>query len=75
MKKRVFKTIELVMMYDSRYFHRAHKKFLPKWFVPYEIKIFFAKNGTYSLYNLDRTNYLNRVNHEKLKKSYVNLLD
>jgi hypothetical protein len=29
-KKRVFKTGDLVMMYDSRHFCRAHKKLLPK---------------------------------------------
>ena len=74
-KKRVFKVGDLVMMYDSRHFRRAHKKLLPKWFGPYEIKEVFTTNGTYSLRNLDGTPYPDRVNHDKLKKAYVDLLD
>ena len=74
-KKWVFKTGNLVMMYDSRYFRRAYKKLLPKWFGPYEIKEVFVTNGTYSLRNLDGTNYPDRINHDKLKKTYVYLLD
>ena len=62
-------------MYDSRHFRRAHKKLLPKWFGPYEIKEVFTTNGTCSLRNLDRTNYPDQVNHNKLKKAYVDLLD
>ena len=56
-KKRVFKTKYLVIMYDLRYFHRGHKKLLLRWFGPYKIKEVFATNGTYSLHNLDGTNY------------------
>ena len=74
-KKRVFKIGDLVMMYDSRHFRRAHKKLLPKWFGLYEIKEVFTTNGTYSLRNLDGTNYPDQVNHDKLKKAYVDLLD
>ena len=72
MKKRVFKTGDLVTMYDSRHFRRAHNRLLLKWFGPYEIKEVFATNGTYSLYNLDGTNNPDRVNHYKLKKNSVN---
>ena len=75
MKKRVFKIGDLVMVYDSRHFRRAHKKLLPEWFGPYKIKEVFATNGTYSLRNLDGTPYPDRVNHDKLKKTYVDLLD
>ncbi len=74
-KKRVFKVGDLMMMYDSRHFRRAHKKLLPKWFGPYEIKEVFTTNGTYSLRNSDGTLYPDRVNHDKLKKVYVDLLD
>ena len=69
MKKRVFKIGDLVMIYDSRHFRRAHKKLLPKWFGPYKIKEVFATNGTYSLRNLDGTPYPDHVNHDKLKKN------
>ena len=74
-KKRIFKVGDLVMMYDSRHFRRAYKRLLPKWFGPYEIKEVFMTNGTYSLRNLDGTPYADRVNHDKLKKTYVDLLD
>ena len=74
-KKWMFKIRNLVMMYDSRHFRKAHKKLLSKWFGLYEIKEIFAINGTYSLRNLDGTNYPDRVNHDKLKKAYVDLLD
>ena len=63
------------MMYDLRHFRRAHKKILPQWFGLYEIKEVFKTNGTYSLRNLDGINYPDRVNHDKLKKAYVDLLD
>ena len=74
-KKRVYETGDLVMIYNSRHSHRAHKKLLSKWFGPYKLKDDFATNGTYSLRNLDGTNYPDRVNHDKLKKTYVDLLD
>ena len=74
-KKREFKTGNLVMMYDSRHFHRGHIKLLSKWFGLYEIKEGFATNSTYFLRNLDGTNYPDRVNHGTLKKAYVDLLD
>ena len=73
-KKPVFEIQNLVMMDDSRHFHRAHKKLLPKWFGPYEIKV-FTTNGTYSWRNLNGINYLDRVNHNKLKNACVDLLD
>ena len=63
------------MMYDSRHFLRAHKKLLPKWFGPYEMKEVFVTNRTYSLRNLDGTNYPDRVNRNKLKNIYVDLLE
>ena len=74
-KKRGFKTGNLVMMYDSRHFRRAHKKLLPKWFGPYKINEVFTTNGTYSLHNFDGTNYLDWVNQDKLKKAHVDILD
>ena len=63
------------MIYDSRYFRKAHKKLLPEWFWLYEIEEVFATNNTYFLRNLDGTNYPDRVNHDKLKKAYVDLSD
>lgn len=74
-KKRVFEVEDLVMMYDVRHFRRGHKNLLPKWFGPYEIKEVFVMNGTYFLHNLDGTDYLGRINHVKLKKIHVNLLN
>lgn len=74
-KKRVFKTEELMMLYDSRHFRSAHKKLLIKCFGPNDDNEVFASNSTYSLLNLDDTNYLDTINHDKLKKAYVDLLD
>ena len=73
-KKRVFEAVDLAMMYDSRHFCKAYKKLLAKWFRPYKIKEVHVENGTYSLRNLDGRNYLDQVNHDKLKKAYVDLL-
>lgn len=42
---------------------------------PYDIQEVFMENGTYSLINLDGTDYPNWINHDKLKKSYVDILD
>jgi len=67
-KKREFKEGDLVMMFDVRHHRRAYKKLLPKWFRPFVIKDVFADNGSYELENVDGSPYLDRVNHDKLKK-------
>ena len=69
---RIFEIGNLVMMYDSRYLRRAHQKLLSKWYGPYQFC--FATNDTYFSGNLDRIENLDRVNHAKLKKIYVDLL-
>ena len=51
------------------------KKLLSKWFGPYKIKEVFVVNNTYYLCNLDETNYPNQINHDKLKKACVDLLN
>jgi len=63
-----FKEGELVMMFDIRDHCRVYKKFLPKWFGPFVIKKLFEDNGFYELENVDGSLYLNRINHDKLKK-------
>jgi hypothetical protein len=67
-KKREFKEGDLVMMFDARHHRKAYKKLLPKWFGPFVIRNVYADNGFYELENVDGSPYLNRINHEKLKK-------
>ncbi len=67
-KKKEFKESDLVMMFDVQHHHRAYKKLLPKWFGPFVIKKVFVDNGSYELENVDGSPYLNRINHDKLKK-------
>ncbi len=67
-KKKEFKKGDLVMMFDIRHHRKAYKKLLPKWFGPFVIKNVFADNGFYELENVDGSPYLNRNNHDKLKK-------
>jgi hypothetical protein len=66
--KKEFKKGDLVIMFDSRHHRRAYKKLLPKWFGPFVIKKVYANNGSYELKNVDGSPYLNRINHDKLKK-------
>ncbi len=68
MNKKEFKKGDLVIMFDSRHHRRAYKKLLPKWFGPFVIKKVYANNGSYELKNVDGSPYLNRINHDKLKK-------
>ncbi len=56
------------MMFDTQHHCRAYKKLLPKWFEPFVIKKVFADNGSYELENVYGSPYLNRINHDKLKK-------
>ncbi len=67
-KKKEFTEGDLVMMFDARHHRRAYKKLLPKWFGPFVIKKVFADNGSYELENVNDSPYLNRINHDKLKK-------
>jgi uncharacterized protein (DUF885 family) len=67
-KKKEFKEGDLVMMFNARHHCRAYKKLLPKWFGPFVIKKVFVDNGSYKLQNVDGSPYLDRVNHDKLKK-------
>ncbi len=68
MNKKEFKKSDLVIMFDSRHHHRAYKKLLPKWFGPFVIKKVYANNGSYELKNVNGSPYLDRINHDKLKK-------
>jgi hypothetical protein len=67
-KKKEFKEGDLVMMFDARHDRRAYKKLLPKWFGPFVIKKLFTDNGSYELENVDGSPYIDRINHDKLKK-------
>jgi len=67
-KIKEFKEGDLVMMFDARHHRKAYKKLLPKWFGPFIIKKVFADNGSYELENVDGSPYLDRINHDKLKK-------
>jgi len=67
-KKKEFKEGDLVMMFDARHHRKAYKKLLPKWFGPFVIKKVFVDNGFYELENVDGSPYLDRINHDKLKK-------
>jgi len=67
-KRKEFKEGDLVMMFDARHYCRAYKKLLPKWFKPFVIKKVFVNNGSYELENVDGSPYLDRINHDKLKK-------
>ncbi len=67
-KKKEFKESHLVMMFDVQHHHKVYKKLLPKWFGPFIIRKVFANNGFYELENVDASPYLDRINHEKLKK-------
>jgi len=67
-KKKEFKEGDLVMMFDARNHRRAYKKLLPKWFGPFVIKKVFVDNGFYEFENVNDSPYLNRINHDKLKK-------
>jgi hypothetical protein len=55
-------------MFDAWHHRKAYKKLLPKWFGPFVIRNVYADNGFYELENVDGSPYLNRINHEKLKK-------
>jgi predicted DNA-binding ArsR family transcriptional regulator len=66
--KKEFKKGDLVIMFDSRHHRKAYKKLLPKWFGPFVIKKVYANNGSYELKNVDGSPYLDRINHDKLKK-------
>ncbi len=68
MKKKEFKEGDLVMMFDPRHHHKAYKKLLHKWFGPFVIRKVFIDNGSYELENVDGSPYLDRINHEILKK-------
>jgi hypothetical protein len=67
-KIKEFKEGDLVMMFNVRHHCRVYKKLLPKWFGPYVIKKVYTDNGSYELENVDGSPYLNRINHDKLKK-------
>jgi hypothetical protein len=67
-KNREFKESDLVMMFDVRHHHKIYKKLLLKWFGPFVIRKVFANNGSYELKNFDGLSYLDRINHDKLKK-------
>ncbi len=56
------------MMFDVRHHRKAYKKLLPKWFGLFVIKNVFVDNGSYELENVNGSPYLDRINHEKLKK-------
>ncbi len=56
------------MMFDTQHHCRAYKKLLPKWFEPFVIKKVFVDNGSYELENVDCSPYLDRINHDRLKK-------
>jgi len=62
-----FKKGDLVIMFDSRHHCKAYKKLLPKWFRPFIIKV-YANNESYEQKNVDGSPYLDRINHDKLKK-------
>jgi hypothetical protein len=66
--KKELKKGDLVIMFDFRYHRRAYKKLLPKWFGPFVIKKVYVNNGFYELKNVDGSPYLDRINHDKLKK-------
>ncbi len=68
MKKREFKEGDLVMMFDIRHHHNVYKKLLPKWFSPFIIRNVFVNNGPYEFKNVNDSPYLDRINHDKLKK-------
>ncbi len=57
------------MMFDTQHHHKAYKKLLPKWFGPFVIKKVLVDNGYYEFENVDGSSYLNRINHDKLKKN------
>jgi len=67
-KKKEFKEDDLVMIFDVRHHRMAYKKLLPKWFGPFVIKKVLVDNGSYELENVDGSPYLDRINHNKLKK-------
>jgi len=67
-KIKEFKEGDLVMMFNVRHHRRVYKKLLSKWFGPYVIKKVYIDNGSYELENVDGSPYLNRINHDKLKK-------
>jgi len=67
-KKKEFKEGDVVMMFNAQHHHRAYKKLLPKWFGPFVVKKVFIANGSYELENVDGSPYLDRINHDKLKK-------
>jgi hypothetical protein len=55
-------------MFNTRHHRRAYKKLLLKWSVTFVIKKMFANNGSCELENVDGSPYLDRINHDKLKK-------
>ncbi len=67
-KKKELKEGDLVVMFDIQHHCRAYKNLLPKWFGPFVIKKVFVDNGSYELENVDGSPYLDRINHDKLKK-------
>jgi len=67
-KRKEFKEIDLVMMFDIRHHDRVYKKLLPKWFGTFVIKKVFINNGFYEFENVDGSPYLDHINHEKFKK-------
>lgn len=71
--KRMFKMGNLMMLYNFWHFWSIHKNCFPSGLD--EVNKVFASNGTHFLLNLDCTNYPDKVNHDKLKKAYVDLLD
>lgn len=75
LKKRVFKAGDLMMLYNFSHFQIADKRLQPKCFELYKVKEVFATNGINVLFNLDGTNYQDQINHDKLNKVYVDLLE
>ncbi len=56
------------MMFNVWHHRKAYKKLLLKWFGHFVINNVFVDNGFYEFENVDGSPYLDRINHEKLKK-------
>ncbi len=53
MKKKYFKKVDLVMIFDVQHHCKVYNKLLPKWFGPFIIKKMLVDNGFYELENVE----------------------